>query len=87
MPERTDSTDRLWQVIRQLFIENWSAKHPIRLIGMGVSGLSGLNEQAGLTEQCDLFERPENTRLDKIADRINARFGKSTLQRGRSKQK
>ena len=87
LPERTDSTDKLWHVTRQLFIDNWSAKHPIRLIGMGVSGLSRSNDQTGLTEQGDLFERPESTRLDKIADSINARFGKSTLQRGRSKQK
>jgi DNA polymerase-4 len=87
LPGPTDSTDKLWKVTRQLFNENWSTRNPVRLIGMGVSGLSRPGQQAGFSEQGDLFARPENTKLDQLADSINARFGASTLQRGRSKQK
>jgi DNA polymerase-4 len=87
LPDPTDSTDKLWKVTRQLFNENWSARHPIRLIGMGVSGLSRPDQQTGFSEQGDLFAGPENTKLDELADSINARFGASTLQRGRSRQK
>ena len=85
--EPTDNTDKIWQVIRQLFLNNWSASSPIRLIGMGVSGLSRQGELAGLSEQADLFERPEDPRIDQLADDINTRFGASTLQRGRTKSK
>jgi DNA polymerase-4 len=85
--EPTDNTDKLWQLTRQLFLNNWSAANPIRLIGMGVSGLHKQGELADLSEQADLFERPVDPRIDQLADNINARFGASTLQRGRSKNK
>ncbi len=85
--EPTDNTDKLWQLTRQLFLNNWSAANPIRLIGMGVSGLHKHGELADLSEQADLFEQPVDPRIDQLADNINARFGASTLQRGRSKNK
>ena len=84
LTEPTDSTDTIWQLTRSLFINNWKAKDPVRLIGMGVSGL---HQQGEAIEQGDLFEQPADTRIDQLADNINARFGKSTLQRGRTKTK
>lgn len=83
----TDNTDKIWQIIRQLFLGNWNGKNPIRLIGMGISGLHKQGERAELSEQADLFDAPENYKIDQLADDINARFGKSTLQRGRTKSK
>ena len=78
----TDNTDQLWQVTRKLFDDNWNGKIPIRLIGMGVSGLDQL--QAGM-QQGDLFMNASAAKIDQLADSINSRFGPSTLQRGRSK--
>jgi DNA polymerase-4 len=82
--EATASTDRLWQIIRQLLRENWSGNPAIRLIGMGVAGLAQHDEEM---IQADLFQRatPQKTKVDALTDEINARFGPSTLQRGRSK--
>lgn len=84
LPEATDNTDKLWKLTRQLFQSYWDGKNPVRLIGMGVSGLHDIND---LIIQGDLFERPETSRIDQLADNINARFGKTALQRGRSKRK
>jgi DNA polymerase-4 len=84
LPEATDNTDKLWKLTRQLFQSNWDGKNPVRLIGMGVSGLRDIDD---LAIQGDLFERPETSRIDQLADDINARFGKTALQRGRSKRK
>lgn len=78
----TDNTDQLWQVTRKLFDDNWNGKTPIRLIGMGVSGLNALHESM---QQGDLFMNESTTKIDQLADSINSRFGPSTLQRGRSK--
>ena len=84
--EATSNTDQLWQITRQLLRDNWTGSPALRLIGMGVSGLTDGDEQA---VQGDLFDQraQQGTKLDQLADRINERFGPSTLQRGRSKQR
>lgn len=80
----TDNTDQLWQVARKLFFDNWNGKTPIRLIGMGVSGLTHHDDQM---QQGDLFVNESVVKIDKLADSINTRFGPNTLQRGRSKNR
>jgi len=80
----TDNTDQLWQVTRKLFCDNWNGKTPVRLIGMGVSGLS---HPDGSMQQGDLFQKESVVKIDKLADSINSRFGPNTLQRGRSKHR
>lgn len=84
LAEATDSTDKIWQLTRMLFANNWDKKNPVRLIGMGVAGLQHQDEHL---EQCDLFETVGHSKIDQLADDINARFGVSTLQRGRTKSK
>ncbi len=83
MVESTDNTNILWSVTRDLLHRNWQGRPAIRLVGMGVSGLQSENDQP---QQADLFAK-QNARLsalDRISDNINARFGPSTLHRGRA---
>ncbi len=80
----TDSTDQIWQTVRSLFNQYWKGNVSIRLVGMGVTGLYRHDQ---VIEQGDLFVSPTNTKIDQIADDINARFGAMTLQRGRSKNR
>ena len=82
--QATDSTDLIWQTVRHLFNQYWTGKTSIRLIGMGVTGLYRHDQ---VIEQGDLFMSPVHTKIDKVADDINARFGATTLQRGRSKNR
>jgi DNA polymerase-4 len=84
--EATHTTNILWQIVRQLLRDNWQGTPALRLIGMSVSGLENDKQQV---QQGDLFQ-PESvrqTRVDAVTDEVNARFGASTLQRGRSKHR
>lgn len=82
----THSTDALWQIVRQLLRENWHGNPPVRLVGMGVAGLQREGEQQ---VQADLFapQAAGRAQVDALTDEINARFGPSTVQRGRSKSR
>jgi len=82
--QATDVTDQIWQTVRSLFNKYWTSKASIRLIGMGVTGLYRHDQ---VIEQGDLFASPSQTKIDQLADNINARFGATTLQRGRSKNR
>jgi DNA polymerase-4 len=60
---------------------------PVRLIGVGVSGLAGLHES--IPEQHDLFSRENHEKdndIDQITDQINQRFGKRSIRRGSGDQ-
>jgi DNA polymerase-4 len=83
MVESTDNTNILWNVVRDLLHHNWQGRPAIRLVGMGVSGLQSEHDQP---QQADLFAQQDArlSELDRISDNINARFGPSTLHRGRT---
>ena len=84
LPQATDSTDQIWQITHRLFQQYWKPGQSIRLIGMGVSGLLCHDQ---VIEQGDLFVTPSHSKIDRITDDINARFGATTVQRGRSKSR
>lgn len=76
----SDLTEELWQTVRQLFEErvpdSWL---PIRLIGVGASGLLKEEESQG-----DLFEQDWRTKqrsLDHTLDEIRQQFGQDAVQR------
>lgn len=83
--EPTHSTRQIWQTALNL-LDDYLAEyhHPVRLIGVGVSGL----DQEPLREQIqgDLFaqtEKPAKQRdIDRVSDAINDRFGKQQIRRG-----
>lgn len=99
-----NNTDVLLERAVALFSKTMQQnKSAIRLIGVGVSGLTKINQ---LTEddepllfsqqekQVDMFEMKNNNsvlkkqkNIDKIADQVNQRFGKKTVRRGRSYHK
>jgi DNA polymerase-4 len=77
----TGHTHQVWQAAKELF-EAWAHRRPfpVRLIGMGVTGLSS---EAG--QQLNLFDRDETTRdrrLDQAMDEIRDRFGDDAVSRG-----
>ncbi len=80
------TTEVLWQAASKLF-EQCTLSQAVRLLGMGMSNLQHETEQA--PEQTELFATiattdPRQAELDKLADKINNRFGKSTLHRALS---
>ncbi len=76
----THTTRDLWLVATAVFDE-WARTSlaPLRLIGFAATSLS----RGG---QLGLFDRPaseKQSRLDSAVDRINARFGKRSVERGK----
>ncbi len=77
----TDLTAELWHAARELLVSAVGERPPpLRLLGVGVTGLQDTD-----VYQHDLFDEQHRERLgtiDAIADRINERFGNNTVYRG-----
>ncbi len=83
LPEPTDITDELWRAADELLCQRLPAGHlPVRLLGMGVSGLDGTGLVQGLL--FDGEQREKQGRADATADQIKQRFGTDALRRGSS---
>ncbi len=78
-PEPTDDAAVIHRVARSLFEESWTGR-PVRLVGVGVSGIVGREG-----ETLSLVENEAETRrqtLDAALDRLERRFGRDTVFRG-----
>lgn len=72
----TDSTDRIFQVVRELIIANKSNK-PIRLLGVTVS-----NFDYEKVKQLSLFnQEPSTNKLDYMVDEIRKKHGYNAVKR------
>ncbi|MBL9080601.1 MAG: DNA polymerase IV [Planctomycetales bacterium] len=79
LPEPSDVTDELAQAAITLLTTRLPAGTlPVRLLGMGVSGLQSQPTQGLLF---DAEEREKRRQLDDVADRIKERFGDAALER------
>ena len=80
----SSSTQTLYKMARAL-LEKWRTSHsstPVRLLGMGVSGLEDAGDQAW--DIGDQVDSSADQRLDRVFDDINARFGDSVIAHGRA---
>jgi DNA polymerase-4 len=78
----TNNTRTLYRMARALF-ENWRSNHratPIRLLGVGVSGLEPAN--AGEGSMGDRREGRAEGDIDRVFDEINRRFGEAGVVHG-----
>jgi DNA polymerase-4 len=74
----TDQAEVIYQTAETLFKRTWTPGRPIRLIGVGVTGLEIPSRQLGLWE-------PEWRKEEKIQDllaEVRNRFGKEIIKRG-----
>jgi DNA polymerase-4 len=81
LPEPTNITDELWRLADELLCNRLPAGHlPVRLLGMGVSGL----DDTGMTQGMlfDQKDRQKQSQLDAVADEIKNRFGAGAIRRG-----
>jgi len=77
VPQPTDQDGEIYRAAESLFQATWPQGRPVRLIGVGVSGLGSH------VRQLDLFDRgwEQDGRLMQAVDAIRARFGQQALQR------
>lgn len=80
LPEATDISHEIWTAVGALLTAALPDRYfAVRLIGVGVSGFENPKEK-----QLSLFpdeSRERDSRLDSVRDLINAKFGKSALNR------
>jgi DNA polymerase-4 len=80
LPSATNLDQEIFETAKTLFKENWTYKKPVRLIGVGVSGLGPPIHQLSLWD--DQFER--DTNLLKAVDQLKERYGSDIIKRARS---
>lgn len=77
LAQPTDDAQQIYAAALQLFQRLWLPGRPVRLLGVGVSGLGDLPRQMSLWERPD--ERQE--RLQSTLERLRARFGDQAVLR------
>ncbi len=77
LQSHTDDTQIFVNAAEKLFTENWQGR-PLRLIGMGVSGLEPAKQQIGLWDQDWEKERHVEDALAEIKEK----FGDGAIKRG-----
>jgi DNA polymerase-4 len=83
LPEPTNITQELWRAVDELLCHRLpGGRLPVRLVGMGVSGLDDTGLIQGML--FDREEREKQARLDTVADQLKDRFGTEALRRGSS---
>jgi DNA polymerase IV len=81
LPEPTDITHELWHAAEEMLCQRLPVGHlPVRLVGMGVTGLDNTGQVQGML--FDGEEREKQCRLDAVADKLRERFGGETIRRG-----
>jgi DNA polymerase-4 len=75
-PQPTDDATQIYSAAARLLAAAWQGE-PVRLIGVGVSGLDALPRQMGLWDQPN--EKEE--RLQAAIKKLQARFGENVVQR------
>ncbi len=79
--EATDVTEVLWQAARILLGRSLTAEMlPVRLLGIGASGLT--SDTVGQRQLFDGGELERQRSLDRAVDAIRASFGGAAIQRG-----
>ena len=78
LADLTNSDAEVWRVAAELFEETWTPGTPVRLIGIGMSGLSDAEAQLALFDEGVRTGAP----LDEAVDRIRARYGIDAIVRG-----
>ncbi len=78
IPGVTANTEKIFSVVKELFIDNYQQGRKVRLIGVGISGFSD-----DLGRQMNIFEcgLQDNDRLDVIEDLVKKKFGRKSISR------
>ncbi len=78
IPTLTANTEKIFSVVKELFIINYQQGRKVRLIGVGISGFT---DEIG--RQLNIFEcgLKESDRLDFLEDLVKKKFGRKSISR------
>lgn len=82
LPQPTADQSQILAAATELFNQNWNNRTPIRLIGVGVSGLQPPNRQLSLWDQVDYRKAAQ---LEAAIHQVRTRFGPQIIQKGARK--
>jgi DNA polymerase-4 len=82
LPQPTDAVEPIVAAALRLFGQIWSRGQPVRLIGVGVSGLGTPPRQLSLWDAPTLEEQARQAKLRAALDVLQARFGAGVVRRG-----
>jgi len=86
LAEPTNITEEIWQAAAELLTRRLPPRcQPLRLLGLGVSGLEVEPSRQGLL--FDAQRREKQQKLDAVTDRIHDRFGGAALKRAAAIEK
>ncbi len=83
LPSATNLDQEIYDVAISLFKQNWTQGKPVRLIGIGVSGLGQPVHQLGLWGD----DHQKEAHLLNAVDELRERFGKGIIQRAHHMRK
>lgn len=79
LPQPTDQDEEIIAPALQLFEKTWKRGQPVRLLGVGVSGLGAPARQLGLWDQ----GHEKRRKLQHALDEIEAKLGKGIIHKGK----
>ena len=82
LPQPTDEAEVIVEAALRLFNQIWPERQPVRLIGVGVSGLGTPPRQLSLWDAPTPEEQARQARLRAALAAVQARFGKDAARRG-----
>ena len=75
----TNDAKIILETAKKLFLSNWDRKTPIRLIGVGVSGLNPPSKQLSLWDKVDYTKLAQ---LEAIIYQVKSKYGEKSIQKG-----
>ena len=85
LDQPTDQDSQIFTSALELFQKTWRSGQPVRLIGVGASGLGPPVRQMSLWEADPNAESEKDRKLQAAVDRLRERFGRRAVQRGLKK--
>lgn len=77
----TDGSDRIYEAARKIFKAHWPEGKPVRLIGVGVTGLMPPSRQLSLW---DVPKKERERRLQSAIDELRDRYGNHSIHLGQT---
>jgi DNA polymerase-4 len=81
LPQPTDERETIAEAALKLFDQIWPERRPVRLIGVGISGLGTPPRQLSLWDAPTPEEQVRRAKMQAVLDALQTRFGAGVIRR------